>query len=421
MDYSGKVMNKGRTKLATGLTLCCFSLAGGASYAAEFEVIDRLSVDGYTILRGSADIPGGSFAVGGSTFVVKGGNAGIGTAVPNNKMDIVKTVTSNDPTTMRSLRFGVDANPGYSFYIGTGGLPVMSGVLQALDNGNPSNIILNPGGGNVGIGTTAPGNILQVTKNQNASTYIAVTNSDTTDLYSRARFLATGGTVNLEMEAIGTLQGYVGTTSNHNLGVMTNGQTRMTLDTSGNVGIGTTAPAGTLEISNSYSGTSQGGEVYVTNTYSSVSGPRAADLTFRLTDSVGSRKPVAMIQALSNNQDSSSGANILFYTRTADGPPTEKVRIDNNGNVGIGTASPAAALEVNGSVKFSGGSAGQYLMKGADGNLAWVSPALSCYNSYDGTNEYGGACNAGYATVFKANIYMMGIAQQWVRVCCKIQ
>ena len=65
------------------------SLPGGAAlYAAEFEILDRFSVDGYTVLRGSADVPGGSFTVGVSTFVVKDGNVGIGTANPVVKLDL---------------------------------------------------------------------------------------------------------------------------------------------------------------------------------------------------------------------------------------------------------------------------------------------------------------------------------------------
>ncbi len=46
-------------------------LGGTAVHAAEFEVMDRFSVDGCAVLRGSADIPGGGFAAGGSTFEKK--------------------------------------------------------------------------------------------------------------------------------------------------------------------------------------------------------------------------------------------------------------------------------------------------------------------------------------------------------------
>ena len=63
-------------------------LTGGGAFAAEFEVLDRFSVDGYSVLRGSADIPGGSFAVGGSTFVVKDGKVGIGTDSPGSLLSL---------------------------------------------------------------------------------------------------------------------------------------------------------------------------------------------------------------------------------------------------------------------------------------------------------------------------------------------
>ena len=107
------------------------SLAGGASFAAEFEVLDRFSVDGYTVLRGSADIPGGSFAVGGSAFVIKGGNVGIGTAGPGTKLDVQQTDTAQ----------------AYSVKIGTS--PTAYHMVVSTS-------------GNVGIGTTNPAANLEV-------------------------------------------------------------------------------------------------------------------------------------------------------------------------------------------------------------------------------------------------------------------
>ena len=81
-------MKKSMNNVAAILTLTAFSAAGGILFAAEFEVLDRFSVDGYTVLKGSADIPGGSLTVGGSAFVVKSGSVGIGTANPGAKLEV---------------------------------------------------------------------------------------------------------------------------------------------------------------------------------------------------------------------------------------------------------------------------------------------------------------------------------------------
>ena len=81
-------MKKGIKELAAVLILSGLNPAGGVLAAAEFEVLDRFSVGGYSVLKGSADIPGGSFAVGGSTLVVKNGNVGIGTAAPGLQLDV---------------------------------------------------------------------------------------------------------------------------------------------------------------------------------------------------------------------------------------------------------------------------------------------------------------------------------------------
>ena len=69
---------------------------GPALRAAEFEVLDRFSVDGYTVLRGSADITSGSFAVGGSTFAVKSGKVGIGTAAPEALLHVSSANAASD-------------------------------------------------------------------------------------------------------------------------------------------------------------------------------------------------------------------------------------------------------------------------------------------------------------------------------------
>ena len=110
------------------LTVFAALLTAMAGRAAEFEILDRFSVDGYSLFRGSADIPGGGFAVGVSTFVVKYGNVGIGTTGPASKLDVAG---------------GAAIGAAYS------------GTSAAPSNG----LIVE---GNVGIGTTNPAASLDV-------------------------------------------------------------------------------------------------------------------------------------------------------------------------------------------------------------------------------------------------------------------
>ena len=100
-------------------------------HAAEFEVLDRFSVDGYAVLKGSADIPGGSFTVGGSSFTVQYGKVGIGTTVPRASLHVV-----SPDTVLMAFEVQTGLNAGTEVVISTAG--------------------------KVGIGTTAPGAKLEV-------------------------------------------------------------------------------------------------------------------------------------------------------------------------------------------------------------------------------------------------------------------
>lgn len=76
-------MKKGIKQLAAILILAGLSLTGGMSFAVEWEMMDRFSVDGYSEFRGTVAVPSGGFTVGGSTFAVQYGKIGIGTSTPS--------------------------------------------------------------------------------------------------------------------------------------------------------------------------------------------------------------------------------------------------------------------------------------------------------------------------------------------------
>jgi hypothetical protein len=124
---------------------------------------------------------------------------------------------------------------------------------------------------------------------------------------------------------------------------------RMRIDASGNVGIGNAAPGERLVI--------QGNSVNViaqirnSSTVSSTS--KTTAVQFIGTDTVGTAKEAGAIFVTpeDNNYVNSS---MLFTTRLGDAV-SERMRINSAGNVGIGTASPASRLDVNGVIRDSKG------------------------------------------------------------------
>jgi hypothetical protein len=125
---------------------------------------------------------------------------------------------------------------------------------------------------------------------------------------------------------------------------------RMRIDNAGNVGIGTASPGGPLHVAGSSSSTSPSGltAIFLQNT-DTTSG-NTATLAFNTVDSGGStRIQPAWITALFSGRSTGTGSGQLaFYTANAASIPTERVRIDNTGNVGIGTSAPASPLHIAG-------------------------------------------------------------------------
>ena len=170
--------------------------------------------------------------------------------------------------------------------------------------------------------------------------------NNTGGLYSDI-ILSNTGTPRLRIRATGDTEQCIYGLRSSPLKFGTNDASQMELSSSGSLGIGDTANA-QFEVFKSYSGTGLSTTAHITNTYSSGSGVRYTDLAFRLTDSVGTNKDACVIQAVSNHHDVFTGANLVFMTRTADSTPTEKMRLDKDGNLGIG-GTPSGKLDVVGS------------------------------------------------------------------------
>jgi len=312
------------------------------------------------------------------------GNVGIGTTSPLAKLDVVGGIIANNTTvgpaviartsgnghsgvSVNNTTFGSTEATAFGLFQGTSG-------VAALYNNNISSIAIDTTG-KVGIGTTAPLFNLDIsgtTSNRGLNMFPTLgtgANSINMNSSGAGTYLghesSAGGTIT---GGVGANESFVGSSGAKSFHLLTNAASRMTIDSSGNVGVGTTAPATNLEI-NSANDTrarlfSTGGA------YSST-----LELTTLTAGTYGST-----LQYSSNSEDlqfnnygrtSSSADSTLggfsFITKVANTTPTKVMFIHGyTGKVGIGTVSPAQALDVAGSIveTRSGATWGAVTVKG---------------------------------------------------------
>ena len=242
--------------------------------------------------------------------------------------------------------------------------------------------------GNVGIGTTAP-DIFARSYNR-----ILGISGSTAAIQINA---SSGNASYFDMGVAGTrigglytdVNGFeIGTPGAKPLYLFTNGSYKMTINSAGNVGIGTTSPSGILDV---YGATS----IFRYDTAG------AASLYLRNWTSGGTAQ---MIFGVASNDDQSTtlsfasnifsitnygdpGSSIQFGTRNS---TTTDIRlaINQDGNVGIGTTNPTAKLVVSGSVAVSGSISVDAFL-GKSFSLTGTSGSTAIYDTFvtNGTGE----------------------------------
>jgi hypothetical protein len=254
-------------------------------------------------------------------------------------------------------------------------------------------------GGNVGIGTTGPSGILDVQGGQSTTG-----NGKSINLVAQngvSNGVGAGGAVNVRA-------GYSDGLGNGGDVVLTAGDSlqsgspgRIVLMTGfngsfgvgrGYVGVNTSTPTSALDVVGDYQGPASSTPIARFQRNWPATANLQSTIMFSANRTTGGMTNLGEIG--SEITDISNGAfkGALIFGTANNAAPSEKMRIDYLGNVGVGTGSPTAKLEVAGQVKITGGSpgAGKVLTSDAAGLASWQAPAAGAgtVTSVTSANSY---------------------------------
>jgi hypothetical protein len=289
--------------------------------------------------------------------ITSSGNVGIGTTSPSGLLHVSGVANYNtgiiaSGNTVNGVGLALNNANGHDWYListgtGNGGGANNLGFYNATVG---EYRVYFKGDGNVGIGTTSPLSKLSVSPSNNDGVGLYDSSNNLRGLLfinNTGGVFSTGirtGNYWLDLDASGTSQNairmFTGT------GGIGTGTERMRIDASGNVGIGTTSPAGTLDIGKNNATPSLviGNSAYGAN-FNSVWGLQSGAQSIMIFGNNGQNE----IRA----GNTGVGGYLDFYTNNTASFTTASngnfvMRLSSGGNVGIGTTSPSFKLDVAG-------------------------------------------------------------------------
>ncbi len=300
----------------------------GSESAVDFRVggiqagqLRGLSAGGLRFTDGSAGTEWARFS---ST-----GNFGVGTSNPGWKLDVaggsirvqndnglrIAGTTTADLTTNAS---GVTLNA------------VNAGAAIMLQTQSTERMRIDSSG-NVGIGAAEPLRPLSI---HNTNAQIQFTNATTGTTISDGLRIGLGGSDSADA--------FINLLESANLIFNTGGTERVRIGSTGNMGVGSSYGMTRMDVATVASaGTITDVALFTQNTQANPT--TGQGVRVYLAASASTNRAAAIEAAVSNGLN---GHYLAFLTNTPGAAPTERMRVDSGGNVGIGTSSPGAALDI---------------------------------------------------------------------------
>lgn len=322
---TGNLIVSGNVSIGTNTSIRQITVIGNGTAAGseynntgsggrKFDILSTSSsstigASGLSFYDSTASIP--------RMFIDANGNVGIGTLQPANSL---------------AVKAGMSVGPAYATIVS----PVGGAIFAS----------------NVGIGTSNPGQMLDVNGTTRVNGFVAI--GTPTPLNS----LDINGN-----EVIGS--SYAGTDQ-----VSTN-----SLSVQGNIGVGTWIPAAPINIQQNSA--SQDTMLLLRN----ANGGTAASSDIDFSTSAGASViATARIGVLRTNVPINGDTNIYFDITGSSGLIAEKMRLDGNGNLGIGSINPGSSLDVKGTIRaseFSAQSSGTILCVNSQGGIGYCSGVIA--------------------------------------------
>ena len=302
LEYGSNILTIGSYGNTTGSGIVRFATGGGGDGGGQ----ERMRIDS------SGNVGIGTASPNSKTHIVGAANAialrVTNAAVDGNNADVMHIEPSNGAYVGKLLRIQSgrsDFSDSLLFLNTTTGMNGTNGSYMRVQNNLGADIFRIKGDGNVGIGTTSPSTMLHIENSSgNASAQLTSGTSGTS-------YINMGDTGNVDAGQISYIN------NGDAMAFTANATERMRIDSSGNVGIGTTSPAAKLDVN---------GSANVTGSISAYHSNNDNRTILSNNGTVGSI----------NVTYGTIGPYLPLTFLTGD---TERMRIDSSGNVLVGMTS----------------------------------------------------------------------------------